>query len=326
MATTNVSPTAAFIELEGANPSPARSVDGGAVTASVVEQWAGRSPFAAKNLGPVQVEEFVAELRLDLEQSMADWISTMWSGKFSVRNGRVLLANRNNQTVDSRRFTNAVLTEVGVPALDASSKDVGYLTVKLAPEAVVREKPGGQISPVSSRAKAWLTANFRLEIDGLDCTRVAKIDGFTIKQKMVEESLRDRRMLSKSGRVQFPNLRITLGGVNSPQLSSWAEWFDDFVVKGNCDDSREKNGALVFLAPDLKTELGRIGLFNLGIFRFAPAKVEAGTDTIARTMADLYCQRMELKLVGADPSPRTRQIKPLSRGATGASPKARRSR
>jgi hypothetical protein len=46
----------------------------------------------------------------------------------------------------------------------------------------------------------------------------------------------------------------------------------------------------------LKTELARVNFFNLGIFRFAPVKVENSADQIKRVTAELYCERMEFEL------------------------------
>ena len=71
-------------------------------------------------------------------------------------------------------------------------------------------------------------------------------------------------------------------------------WFEDFVVKGNNGDANEKSGALLFLAPDLKAELARITLHNLGIFALRRDRQGAGTDAIQRVTAELYCERMEL--------------------------------
>jgi hypothetical protein len=60
-------------------------------------------------------------------------------------------------------------------------------------------------------------------------------------------------------------------------------------------DAHEKSGALVVLDPGLK-ELGRVKLEGLGIHRLDSEKVEASKDAVARVVADLYCERMELAL------------------------------
>ncbi len=87
----------------------------------------------------------------------------------------------------AREFHDALITEVTIPKLDAASKEPGYLDVTLTTEGTETKSDTGPIQPaVNTKQKPWTTANFRLEIDGVDCTRVNKIDSFTVKQQIVE--------------------------------------------------------------------------------------------------------------------------------------------
>jgi hypothetical protein len=45
-----------------------------------------------------------------------------------------------------------------------------------------------------------------------------------------------------------------------------------------------------------REELGRVALAGLGIYRLAREKTEASADAVARVVAELYCERMELAL------------------------------
>lgn len=115
----------------------------------------------------------------------------------------------------------------------------------------VKSIDGGAI-----HADVWLASNFRLEIDGLDCTKVNAIDSFTVKQKAVLDTIGDARdFVKEPGRLEFPNLTITMAEVAA---SSWQAWFEDFVINGVNDEQHEKNGALIFLSPNRQTELGRV--------------------------------------------------------------------
>jgi hypothetical protein len=86
---------------------------------------------------------------------------------------------------------------------------------------------------------------------------------------------------------------------------SWFDWFESFVVKGNNEDKKEKNGSISFLAANLADELLRLDLFNLGIFRIGPDKAEANSDRVTTVTAQLYCERMELHF-GAEPKPKVK--------------------
>lgn len=308
-----------LLQLEGGSPRAIRAIEGGHPVAEVIEMHSGGEAISAKFLGRVRLEELAVETGLDMDKSMASWISAMWAGDAERRAGAVLAVDVTNKVVESRTFSEALLTEVTVPALDGAAKEAAFLTVKFMPETVASGRPSGQVAPAKARTKAWLASNFRLEIDGLDCKRVAKIDSFTIRQSLLENLSADGRTLTHvPGRVQFPNLKITLAGTGYDKESqSWTTWFEDFVVKGNHASSHEKNGAIVFLAPDLKSELGRINLFSLGIYRLAPQHNESGSDRLPRFEAGLYCERMELKLgLAATGAPQSSVAVPPARRST----------
>ena len=109
---------------------------------------------------------------------------------------------------------------------------------------------------------------------------------------MQEDDVGEERIAVKEPtRIEFPNLRVTLAASGA---DTWTAWFDDFVVKGNNDQGKERNGKLTFLSADLKTPLGVVSFFNLGIFRLEPEPQRAGVEAIARVIAGLYCERMEL--------------------------------
>ena len=77
---------------------------------------------------------------------------------------------------------------------------------------------------------------------------------------------------------------------------SWYGWLDDFVVKGNNGQDKERDGSIIYLSADLKTELARVNLFGCGIFGLNPVKTQAASETIRRVTADLYCERMQLQV------------------------------
>ena len=170
------------------------------------------------------------------------------------------------------------------------------MTVKFSPEFTRMKKAAGKatLPPVRASQEMWLPSNFRLEIDGLDCTKVSTIDSFTVKQTAVSDPIgigRDQAI--EPGRIEFPNLTISLA---ETAAQTWMDWFEDFVVKGNHGEKNEKTGALVFLSPNRQTELGRVNFFNLGIFKLASAKGNANEDQIRRVTAHLYCERMEFQI------------------------------
>lgn len=283
------------LELDGTMCGFLKSVEGGAITADVIVE-PGTTPFPKKHIGRPRYEELVLRLDLSLDKVVYQWIADTWAGKAPRHDGSIVAVSSQGKAVSEREFARAFISEVTVPAADAASKEPGSLTVKLQPESLRTAKAGSGAPTKAAvvKAKAWLPANFKLEIDGLDCKKVSKVDAFTFRQSVTESSVRERRIATKEPTsMETPNLRITLAESAS---QTWTAWFDDFVVKGQSGDENEKSGKLSFLAADLKTVLAEIRFFNLGIFRLEPEPQAVDAQAVARIRAELYSERAELQV------------------------------
>jgi len=267
-----------------------KSIDGGSPVAAVVSEKA-ETLIPKKHLGAISYSPLVMQVGPGMDPMLFDWINTSWTGKAQRKDGAIVTADANLSVNRQRDFARALITETTFPALDGSSKEPAYLTLTLAPEYTRDSKPSGKVTAEPGRQKLWLASNFRLAIDGLDCTRVMRVDALTVKQTLVEVG--DVRVGRQPGQLEFPNLKVALSQAGS---ETWFAWFDDFVLKGNNDVSKEKKGSIALLSPDLKDELLRIDLFNLGIFAIGPERTDVSSDKIAAVMAQLYCERMELHL------------------------------
>ena len=280
-----------LLELDGAQVGALKSVDGGELVAEVVVESAGQEPFAKKHLGGVRYEELVLGLELAAVGGVHTWIAESWKGEAKPRDGAIVETDARLAPRARREFRHALITETTIPTLDAASKAPGQLTVKLAPEEITRKKAGGAAGQkVGAKQKQWLASNFRLELDGVETKTVSKIDAVTVKQTVVADDVGDVRISRREpGKLEFPDLRVTFGQAS---LQSWSDWFDDFVVKGENGDDKEKSGAIVFLDATLKQELGRVELKNVGIFAL---RRQPSTEQVARVTAELYVESMELK-------------------------------
>lgn len=272
------------------------SVEGGHPTAEVITEKLGPDLVSRKHLGPLQYEDIIIRCGLAMGQPFLDWVNAAWGSSLPRKNGTIVLLDQNLNTISTLEFFNAFITEVGFPASDGAAKDASYLTIRIRPE-YTRMKPTGEklkIPLPRPDKRQWLSSNFQLDIEGLDCTKVSRIGSFTVKRSIPEDAIGEWRDYERMpGTMEIPNLKVTLA-VTSAQ--SWYDWHEDFLVKGNCDEDREKSGTLEFLSPDLKTVLMRISLSNLGIFRFA-AEQPDDQSQIRRVTADLYCQQMNLQIV-----------------------------
>jgi hypothetical protein len=284
------------LELDGKVMGYIKSVDGGGITADVIGEQVGADYFTHKHIGQPKYEEFNVDLDFSLDAAFYACISNAWTGKASRDDYSVYTLDANNKVVRQDQYFNALITEVTFPKLDGSSKDSAYMTVKFAPEYSRSKKGSGKLNVPAGKGgpKKWLASNFRFEMGALPCDFVSQIDAFTVVQAVTRDMTGAQRgNLIEPGKIEFPNLTIA---ISEAHAAEWQGWFDDFVVKGNNGDDREKNGSLAFLSADKQTVLAQVNFFNVGIFSLAPEPAEAGVETVRRLRAGLYLERMEFVL------------------------------
>ncbi len=286
------------IELDGINAGWVSSAEGGHATSDVVNEKIGSDHIIHKHIAGVKYEDITVTCGTGMSKGFYDWIKASFDHNYARKNGAVITADFNYKEYTRLNFFNALITEIGFPALDAASKDGAKMTIKFSPEYTRMQAKGGSSIAGSYKndqtlQKKWLPSNYKLVIDGLDCTRVNKIEAITVKQKVVENPTGELRDYEREpAHLEIPNLVVTLA---ESHAEKWYEWHENFVIKGDNGDNKEKGGSLTYLAPDLKTELFTITFSHLGIFKLTPEKVEAGSENIRRVKAEMYCEEMKFE-------------------------------
>jgi hypothetical protein len=268
------------LELEGSNEGFLRSFDGGDAYADVVSV-AGKLCEGGKSISEVKYDPIAIDFGTGMGEGLYKWIQAFvgnCSPKESVPHGGAVVASDVQlKEMWGLEFKDALISEFRMPACDASSKEPAYMTLKFDPSVTKREdRSGGKFPTCGKTQKVWTPANFRLTIDGLDCKFVSKVEALVVKQGEV-----------KLQPVDYSNLIVTLP---DSQAKSFREWHEDFLVNGNVE--AEKNGKLEYLSPNLKDVLFTLTFEQLGIFRMGVEKMEAGSDSVKRVIASMYCTRM----------------------------------
>jgi phage tail-like protein len=281
------------IELGGAAAGWVQSVEGGHAYSDVVNEKLGPDHIIHKHIAGVRYEDITIACGTGMTKPFYEWIKASFERKHDRKDGAIVTADYKYNEITRMSFNHALISEIGFPALDASSKDAARMTIKIMPEFTRTAKgTGKQLGKVDAKIqKKWLPSNFRLKIDGLDCTRVNKIDAIVVKQKIVEHAVGEMRDYEKEpANLEIPNLGITLA---ESHAESWYKWHEDFVIKGDNGEDKERAGTLEFLTPDLKETLFTITFSHLGIFKLDLEKVASGVDAIRRLKAELYVQDMK---------------------------------
>lgn len=278
-----------FFELDG---EPAgnfvQSPQGGVAYADVVAEKIGPDSIAKKHVANIKWNEMSVQCGVAMSKGFYNWMKDSFDHKFTRRSGSIIAADFDFRVKSQGTFQNALLTEVGFPALDGAAKDPAYMTIKWAPESTSSKKSSGQISGKGFNPKE---VSFKLEIDGLSSARISKIDAFTWKQAVVSDSVGTPDTIE----VEVPNLAVWLS--QGSGLNTWTGWFEDFVINGNNGDDKERNGTLSFYQGS--KNIASLELQHLGVFKMTPEKVEAGSESIRRVKYEMYCENMAFDFPGS---------------------------
>jgi tail tube protein gp19 len=289
------------LEIDGAvSTAYLKSVDGGFHRGQVLEEQVGPDNLRIKHLATVDIEPFSLEFGISGASDVLKWIQASWRKDFNRRSGQITHANFDLYPTLRHEFSDALITETTFPTLDGSSKEAAYIKIKFQPEFVNPKKvsENNRLQAIDGKQKQWVCNAFRFSIDGLkgvDYTN--KIDSFTIKQgvkKLYTGKLRLPQI--EPTKIDFPNISGTIALDYADDLINW---YQKYVASGQADTLAHKTGMLEFLAPDRKTMLFRINMYDIGIHHLEVVSSQANAETIKRVKYELYVGKMDLDGSGA---------------------------
>jgi hypothetical protein len=152
------------------------------------------------------------------------------------------------------------------------------MTIGLASEEIHFRKGDGKVVPGTSgkQQKDWMTANFRVEIGGLPCERVSKVELPKFTLKITEHRGGSRRTAQRHpASVELSDINLT---ISAADWEAWRDAADTVMTKGQMTPSTEMTGSITFLSPDLGTELGRLELDGLHIHKLGIGAAESGPE------------------------------------------------
>jgi T4-like virus tail tube protein gp19 len=288
------------LELDGQIAGYIKSVAGGNIKGEVAVHQLGPNNLQKKHLATIVHEPFTVEVGMGMTRGFYDWIQASFDKRHKAMSGEVVAANFDYEAQSARVFTDAHISELTIPALDGSSKEPAYMTVKFDPERIRFERRGGEKlnGTISNATKKWLCCNWRFELGQLPCARVAKVDSFTWKQSVIKDEVGQFREPTKHpAKVEVPNLKLT---ISMADIEPWRQWHQTFVIDGKCADTDELTGTLTFLGPDLDERLAHIDFDHVGIISLQESKREANKEEVARFEVELYCEEMKFHYDVAD--------------------------
>ncbi len=274
--------------IGGISQGPLHSVEGGHVTSDVVTQKLGADALQNKHIGTPKLEDVTFNCGLDAPSALSDWLkAALNKSAAATRDVGVIGLNFDNTEVEEQQFTQALITEIGFPACDASSKDAAFLQVKFAPGTarLIATNKGKAVPLGAGFSKTWLPSNFRLTIAGVDCTKISKIEGITWKGAASS---------SGGGAPVIGGSSIAAGGGNLTNLvvtvaessaNDFLNWQKTAMTKPGT--SATKSGKLDFLTSNLQSVIASLGLNDLLIFKITEDKAEGAGTAVKRMKIEM---------------------------------------
>lgn len=285
-----------MLDIAGHNVGFVQSFSGLNYEGTVVEQAMGQDNIVKKSITTIKPTEAKVKMGIGMGKGMYEWIKLAFDKKFEHRSGAFTAADFDFKATSTLTFHDALITSVTVPKLDGSSKEACYFDIGFDSERIEHAKAGGESlkSKIAAKQKSWIGSNFKFEMDGLDTKTTAVIESFTWKCAVTRDYQGGTQWAEIApAAVTVPNVKVQIG---YREHDSWAKWAKSWFVDGKREDGDEKNGRIVFTAPDQDRELGHIDLIHCGLAKFEDAESKANAEGIKRFTAELYVEEMKFNL------------------------------
>src|SRR4051794_23926433 len=159
------------LEIDGIAAGWIYSVEGGNRIAEVVTEKLSQEHHVKKHIAGVKYEDITITCGIAMSKHFWHKMKASFDDSVKRLDGAIHYCDYDGNIHRTLEFHHALVSEIGFPALDASSKDAAKMTFKLACEWTRTHRAKGKISipehPLGrGEQKKWSPANFRLRIDG----------------------------------------------------------------------------------------------------------------------------------------------------------------
>ncbi len=283
------------LELDGVNVGMLQSVDGGHFKSEAIGQQVGGEGLVTKYPGRQKFEEITVTAGTSMAPAFWKWIKASIDNNYTRRTGAIVACDFDGCERARRTFSEALISEIQFPQLDAKSKNPAYISVKIAPEYLeYQRKDGSRVQPPSAtKQKRFIPANYRINLErgDLKTMHVVKVDAITIKQNIIQNPVGNEKWARiEPGRVEHPTISMY---VPETYAGPWFTWWKKFVGEIQHESGNETTGSIEYLDSDCNDTLMTLSFKGIGITGITYDKLDAGSDAIRTVKVDLYCETMD---------------------------------
>jgi len=286
------------LELDGTPVGTIRSVDGGGIKADVLTYQHGAGGDTWRQLGRTKYEEFKITTGLLAGKALWAWINSTIGGNPTRRTGAIVAADYDYNEKARREFSEALIADVSFPKFDATDKNPANVVVTVSPEKMTyaKAKAGAlaRSDAYADKQKAVSCCNFTFTVNGFEnaCKRVNKVDGFSVKCKIIEHQVSTRlENVKVPGKIELPNITFYLPEVD-------AQAFLDHHTKTTMDGQRGAPipGAVLKFHNNAKADHGTITFNDCTIFSVTHDKADSSSEDIRMVKVEMAIEGIKVEI------------------------------
>jgi hypothetical protein len=296
-----------------------KSFSGCGISADVAGVGPDAGGVIRKHVAGIAYEPCVLQFGVTgMDTALYNWIGSALERNATSKGFWLVSTSYDYKPLSGSHLVDAAIEKVTFPAVDASAKEAGYITLTLRPDSITEfatccgSFTPGILKSGPTKQKQWSGSSFRFTLGKIaDTKKVSKIESWTFTQE-------GSGAKGSPAELHLANLEVTTAkSSNAP----WRQWFEDFVIQGINDDASETTASIEFLSPNLQDVLATLSFKGVGIVGFESGG-ESSKDTIARETYTLYVEEASFAgSGGTTPAPAPAPQPQSSTGTTtGAEP------
>jgi hypothetical protein len=197
-----------------------------------------------------------------------------------------------------------MIKELTFPKLDAQDKNACYMNITLAVEDIAFAKGSGNKIPPQAKnfdiqQKHWTANNFHFFLDDKKfenaCSRVLKVDSFTIKQNIIEHHMGGFKAAIKTpSSIEFPNLTFYVPEADAqPFMDHMAQrvGFGE-MGRGEVRDAATLNGHIEAYNNELQP-IFDLQFYGADIVSVTPDRSDATSEELKLVKVELFTEKMK---------------------------------
>lgn len=280
--------------IDGVNCGYLQSFEGCNMEADLATHKSGGLSYQRKHATTIKWTPAKVRTGAGMSKALYEWIQSSFDLNLMMKDGFCTSLDFNHRATRRVDFHSAMLTKFSLPGLGGEKKDSLYYDLEIQAERAVWKKEGNQVlnALTGDAQKNYHVANWRFEVGGLDCKRIAQVDGISWECKVVRDDIGDGRENTYHP-VEAIVSDITVKG-SVADAESWAAKAYDFLVKGNCLAENEMTASVELMSPNFEKSIATLEFQNVGFKSFSTAqKREANAEAVERFEAKLYCEHLK---------------------------------